>query len=114
MTLLTGKSFCQQQVMFTQYMFNGLAINPAYAGSHESFSATALYREQWSGLDGAPTTQTLSMHSPIRNQKMGLGLLFIHDKIGVTSQTGSYVSYAYKINFLNILIPAIVYPPLLN
>ena len=101
LTFLAAESFGQQQVMFTQYMFNGLAINPAYAGSHESFSATALYREQWSGLDGAPTTQTFSVHSPIRNQKMGLGLLFLHDKIGVTSQTGTYVSYAYKISFLN-------------
>jgi type IX secretion system PorP/SprF family membrane protein len=91
----------QQQVMFTQYMFNGLAINPAYAGSHESLSASALLREQWSGLDGAPATQTFSIHSPFYKQKMGLGFLFLHDKIGVTSQTGVYASYAYKIEFLN-------------
>ena len=91
----------QQQVMFTQYMFNTLAINPAYAGSHETFSATALLREQWSGLDGAPSTQTFSAHAPIRDQKMGLGFVLLHDKIGVTNQTGAYFSYAYKIEFLN-------------
>jgi type IX secretion system PorP/SprF family membrane protein len=91
----------QQQVMFTQYMFNGLAINPAYAGSQETLTATALLREQWSGLDGAPETQTFSIHSPIRDQKMGLGFLFLHDKIGITNQTGAYGSYAYNISFLN-------------
>jgi type IX secretion system PorP/SprF family membrane protein len=95
------QSHAQQQVMFTQYMFNGLAINPAYAGSHETFSATALLREQWTGLDGAPSTQTFSMHAPVRDQKMGLGVLFLHDKIGVTNQTGAYLSYAYRIPFSN-------------
>jgi type IX secretion system PorP/SprF family membrane protein len=99
--LNTIETIAQQQVMYTQYMFNALAINPAYAGSHEMLSASALYRQQWSGLDGAPVTQTFSLHSPVRNQKMGLGLLFIHDKIGVTTQTGTYVSYAYKIRFTN-------------
>jgi type IX secretion system PorP/SprF family membrane protein len=87
----------QQQVMFTQYMFNGLALNPAYAGSHETMSITALARKQWTGLDGAPSTQTLSIHSPIRHQRMSLGLLFLHDNIGVTDQTGAYASYAYRI-----------------
>jgi type IX secretion system PorP/SprF family membrane protein len=96
-----NKAHSQQQVMFTQYMFNTLAINPAYAGSHGTFSATALMREQWSGLDGAPSTQTFSIHAPVRDQKMGLGFLFLHDKIGVTNQTGAYFSYAYKIEFPN-------------
>lgn len=94
-------AMAQQQVMFTQYMFNTLAINPAYAGSAESFSATALMRQQWTGLDGAPSTQTFSMHAPIKNQRMGLGFLFLHDKIGVTNQTGGYLSYAYRIPFTN-------------
>lgn len=102
--ILLGISFgskAQQQVMFTQYMFNGLAINPAYAGSHETVSATAMMREQWTGLDGAPSTQTFSIHSPVRNQKMALGLLLLHDKIGVTNQTGVYASYAYRLSFMN-------------
>lgn len=94
-------ALAQQQVMFTQYMFNGLALNPAYAGSHESVSMTALVREQWSGLDGAPSTQTFSIHSPIKNHKSALGLLILNDKIGVTNQTGVFASYAYHLPFAN-------------
>ena len=90
-------AYGQQQAMFTQYMFNGLAINPAYAGSQESLSLTALGRQQWTGLDGAPSTQTLSVHSPIKNEKVALGALFVNDKIGVVRQTGFQACYAYRI-----------------
>ena len=99
--MVTGLGYGQQQVMFTQYMFNGMALNPGYAGSHESMSISALVREQWSGLEGAPSTQTLSVHAPVKNQKFGLGLLFLHDKIGVTDQNGVYGAYAYKVPFSN-------------
>ncbi|ADR21229.1 membrane protein [Marivirga tractuosa] len=92
-------AYAQQQVMYTQYMFNGLAINPAYAGSHETLSLTALAREQWIGIDGAPSTQTFSAHAPIKSKRIGVGLLFLNDEVGVTSQTGAYGSYSYKINF---------------
>jgi type IX secretion system PorP/SprF family membrane protein len=95
--LASGRGIAQQQVMFTQYMFNGLALNPAYAGSHETVSVTALARKQWTGLEGAPSTQTFSIHSPIRSQRMSLGFLFLHDNIGVTDQTGVFGSYAYRI-----------------
>jgi type IX secretion system PorP/SprF family membrane protein len=95
--MIAAETFSQQQVMFTQYMFNGLAINPAYAGSHETISLTALAREQWTGIEGAPSTQTFSIHSPIKKQRMSLGLLLLHDRIGVTDQTGVYGSYAYRI-----------------
>lgn len=91
----------QQQVMFTQYMFNQLALNPAYAGSHKTLSITALARKQWAGLEGAPNTLTLSVHSPIINQRIGVGLLVVNDKIGVTKQTGLYNSYSYRIPFQN-------------
>ncbi len=87
----------QQRMMFTQYMFNGLAINPAYAGSQESLDLTALAREQWIGLDGAPSTQTFSAHAPLRNKRVALGLLLTHDRIGVSDQTGVYAVYAYRI-----------------
>jgi len=97
----TSVAHAQQQVMYTQYMFNGLAINPAYAGSHETLSLTALAREQWVSIDGAPSTQTFSMHAPIKRKRIAVGLLLLNDKIGVTSQTGAYGSYAYKINFDN-------------
>jgi type IX secretion system PorP/SprF family membrane protein len=99
--LSSSKTFAQQQVMFTQYMFNQMGINPAYAGNHKTLSLTALAREQWTGIEGAPSTQTLSIHSPIKNQRLGVGLLFLHDKIGVTTQTGVYNAYSYSIPFRN-------------
>ena len=95
-----AQASAQQQVMFTQYMFNGLAINPAYAGSHDHATATFLAREQWVGLDGAPSSQTFSLHSPINaSGSASLGGLVIHDKIGVTNQTTAYLAYAYRIRF---------------
>lgn len=98
LAILVGLTvFAQQEVMYTQYMFNGLAINPAYAGSHETISMSALVREQWKGMEGAPRTQTFSLHSPVKNQRMALGLLAIHDEIGVTEQAGVHLSYAYRI-----------------
>src|SRR5690349_24824138 len=87
----------QQVATYSQYMFNGLAINPAYAGSHDALSATALARFQNVGLKGAPKTQTFSLHSPLLNKRVALGLLAIHDEIGVISQTGLQASYAYRI-----------------
>ena len=88
----------QQQAMYTQYMFNGLALNPAYAGSHDALSLTGLARIQWVGIEGAPNTQTFSMHSPVADRS-SLGLFLIHDNIGVTNQYGLYGSYAYRIPF---------------
>ena len=87
----------QQQVMFTQYMFNGLAINPAYAGTHNNLSMTALGRYQWTGLKGAPNTHTFSAHTPLKHDKIGLGLLFVSDQIGITDQNSIYFSYAYRL-----------------
>jgi len=78
-------------------MFNGLAINPAYAGSHEALSATFLSRFQNVGLPGSPNTQTLSLHSPLLNKRVALGLLVIHDHISVVDQTGIHFSYAYRL-----------------
>jgi len=89
----------QQDVMFTQYMFNGLVLNPAYAGSHDALSATVMAREQWTGIEGAPSTQTLALHSPLFNNKIALGLLVVNDNIGVTNETNFYLSYAYRIKF---------------
>jgi type IX secretion system PorP/SprF family membrane protein len=79
----TSFAFAQQLPQFTQYMFNTISINPAYAGSRETFSAVGLHRSQWVGLEGGPETQTLSVHTPLRNEKIGLGLSFINDKLGL-------------------------------
>lgn len=72
----------QQDAQYTQYMFNTMSVNPAYAGSRGQLSIAALYRAQWVGLEGGPITQTLNLHSPIRNSKLGYGLSVVNDKIG--------------------------------
>lgn len=100
----------QQQPMFTQYMFNGLVLNPAYAGGQETFTATAIMRRQWAGVPGAPQTQTFSAHSPLddlRTARRGrspisLGATLFHDQIAITSHTGLLVSYAYRIRFSSV------------
>lgn len=97
---LSGLSgYGQQDPLFTQYMFNGLAINPAYAGSKEQLSLTLLARKQWMNMEGAPSTQTFSAHSPMKNERVALGLTFINDKIGVSHQYGINGVYAYRIPF---------------
>lgn len=76
--------FAQQRPMFTQYMFNGLVINPAYASVDEALSVTAVHRQQWTGFNGAPNTQTLSAHSPICESNTAVGLLLSRDQIGIS------------------------------
>lgn len=93
--------YAQNEPMYSQYIFNTLVINPAYAGSQGDLNATAVYRKQWMDIDGAPSTQTFSIHSPIKKRKIALGLLAVHDKIGVTGKTGLYGIYAYRISFNN-------------
>jgi type IX secretion system PorP/SprF family membrane protein len=97
--ILTARVFAQQDPMYSQYVFNGLLINPAYAGTREVLTATALYRNQWINIPGAPKTGVFSMDSPVRNQKVGLGLNVIVDKIGVTNHTGISGIYSYKLYF---------------
>lgn len=92
----------QQDAQYTQYMFNTMSVNPAYAGSRGQFSAAALYRSQWVGLDGAPETFTLNLHSPIRNSKLGYGISIVQDNIGdgVVSETyfDAVVSYTIDVS----------------
>jgi len=76
------KGNAQQDAQYTQYMYNTMSVNPAYAGSRGQLSIAALYRSQWVGLDGAPKTQTLNIHSPIRNSKLGYGFSIVNDEIG--------------------------------
>lgn len=92
-------AFAQQEAMYSQYMFNTMAINPAYAGSREVFSTTLLARAQWRGIEGAPISQTLSMDAPLYNKKVGIGLIAFNDRIGLTHNTGLHGSYAYRIRF---------------
>ena len=89
----------QQDAMFTQYMFNTIAINPAYAGNQGYTTITALYRNQWVRIPGAPDTQTISFDTPVPNKNIGLGFSIINDKIGVTKTTGINAYYSYQIPF---------------
>lgn len=90
-------AFAQQLPQFTQYMFNTISINPAYAGSRETLSVVGLHRSQWVGIQGAPTTQTLSIHAPLRNEKIGLGFSVINDELGFENFTYMYGDFSYTI-----------------
>lgn len=87
----------QQLPQFTQYMYNTISINPAYAGSREALSIVGLHRSQWVGFDGGPITQTLSIHSPLRNDRIGLGLSFIEDDLGPENYSYLYADFSYTI-----------------
>ncbi len=90
--------FAQQAPMYTHYMNNTLSVNPAYAGSRDALTLTALYRAQWVGFKGAPVTQTFTMHTPLRNEHVGIGLSVLNDKIGPSNNTSVFFDYAYRIN----------------
>lgn len=86
----------QQDPQYTQYMYNMNVVNPAYAGNKEALSLTALYRDQWSGFEGAPTTITFSGHAPVGNN-VGLGLSVIKDELGPISETNAYADFSYTL-----------------
>jgi type IX secretion system PorP/SprF family membrane protein len=96
--LLNFAGHAQQEAMYSQYVLNPLAINPAYAGSREHTTITAIYRRQWlaGGFEGDPQTQTISVDVPL-NERVGLGVQFFNDGAGVIRSTGGYGIYAYKI-----------------
>jgi type IX secretion system PorP/SprF family membrane protein len=88
----------QQDAQYTQYMYNTVSVNPGYAGSRGNLSIAALHRSQWLGLEGAPKTQTLNIHSPIGYKGIGLGLSVVNDQIGPTSETYFDADFSYTIN----------------
>lgn len=87
----------QQDAMYTNYMFNTIAVNPAYAGSRGVLSVTGLHRSQWVGFKGAPITQTIALHTPLLFENTGLGISVINDKIGPTNMTSLYADFSYTI-----------------
>jgi len=102
MLLVMGlQGFSQQDPQYTLYMFNPLAVNPAYAGSREVLSAVLVHRSQWLGLDGAPETQAFAINTPLRNKKMGLGLQIVNDKIGPKTTQNITGAYAYRLKLGN-------------
>jgi type IX secretion system PorP/SprF family membrane protein len=90
-------AIAQQDAQYTQYMYNTVSINPAYAGSRGQMSIAALHRSQWVGLDGAPVTQTLNIHSPIGYRGLGMGFSIVNDQIGPTSETNFDMDFSYTI-----------------
>ena len=102
MVIFLETANAQQDAQYTQYMFNTMTVNPAYAGSRGQLSVAALYRAQWVGLDGAPKTQTLNLHSPIRNSNVGYGISIVNDEIGdgVVQETyfDAVVSYTVDVS----------------
>ena len=87
----------QQDALVSQYMFNGLYLNPAYAGTHDYWSSTLSFRSQWVGFDGAPMTTIAAVDGPIRGKNMGLGAVLMHDRIGVTRHNSAIFSYSYQL-----------------
>jgi len=85
----------QQDAQYTQYMYNTISVNPAYAGSRGVLSIAALHRSQWVGLDGAPTTQTLNFHTPV-SEHVGLGLSVVNDEIGNGTNQDTYIDAAFS------------------
>lgn len=96
-TIVSAKA--QYDYMFTQYMWNEIYQNPAYAGSREAMSIVGLDRNQWVGIDGAPKTQTFSVHGPLFENKVGVGLNYMHEEIGVSKMNYLTATFAYRIKF---------------
>jgi len=95
--LTVNKFYSQQDPQFSQYMYNPIEINPAYAGTKEGFIMTGIARMQWVGVEDAPQTQSFSIHSPV-HKNMGLGFTATNDKAGPLSQTMFYWDYSYQID----------------
>jgi type IX secretion system PorP/SprF family membrane protein len=97
--MFTGMvSYAQQDAQFTQYMYNTINVNPAYAGSRGAMSIFALHRTQWVGLDGAPVTNAISINTPINGSNLGLGFSLINDRIGPTQENTFSADLSYTIH----------------
>lgn len=88
----------QQDPQYTHYMYNTVNINPAYAGSRGALSIFGLHRTQWVGLEGAPRTNSFSINTPLRDSKLGLGVSFVNDRLGVTEENTISLDLSYTID----------------
>jgi len=96
--MFTGfAALAQQDAQYTQYMYNTINVNPAYAGSRGVMSIFGLHRTQWVGLDGAPVTNAASINTPINNSNIGVGLSFVNDKIGPTNENAISADVSYTV-----------------
>jgi type IX secretion system PorP/SprF family membrane protein len=96
-SVIPREGHAQQRIVYTQYMFNALTINPAYAGTDKYPNITAQARQQWIGVKGTPESQMISGHLPMPNKKVGLGILLEREGLGVSQIFNGYVMYSYKI-----------------
>ena len=92
-----NQTFAQQDSQYTNYMYNTINVNPAYAGSRGVMSIFGMHRTQWVGLDGAPVTNTFSLNTPINNSNLGLGLSFVNDRIGPSDENAISADISYTI-----------------
>ncbi|MGB1032858.1 MAG: PorP/SprF family type IX secretion system membrane protein, partial [Flavobacteriales bacterium] len=96
-----AEASAQHQPVLSQYMLNSLPLNPAFSGSRESMSFAASYRNQWTGFDGAPTTSTFAVHSPLRKESFALGMVVHRDELGVSRTSGFQFVAAYRMRLGN-------------
>jgi len=101
LALVSLTANAQQDSQYTQYMYNTNTINPAYAGSRGALSIYGVHREQWVGLNGAPKTNAFSINTPIKDSKVGLGVSFVNDEIGVMKENTLSVDVSYTIDLDN-------------
>jgi type IX secretion system PorP/SprF family membrane protein len=105
--ILTGLMFFiagfaqEKSILYSHYTFNGLAINPAYTGSHDMLSVSLSHRSQWVGFDGAPSYNIVGIHTPYKNTRMGLGLLLMNESIGLRRYTAIYANYSHRMDVGN-------------
>lgn len=99
--IVSGNVMCQQLPLFSQYMFNGLVINPALAGSNNALTIILDHRSQWTEFNNAPSTQTLSIHSPLKNKTINLGLIVTNDRYGITRKTDISQALSIRLPFLD-------------
>lgn len=114
MCLMSHFLFSQSAVQFSQYFSNHLVLNPAYAGAEDALSLTMAHRNQWSGVDGAPKTTTLTAHTLFKNQHTGLGVNFFIDQINIHKNVNFSGIYSYRIktgknSYLNFGLQAGLY-----
>ncbi len=97
LVLGTGEFFAQQDALYSQYIFNPFALNPAYAGSRDAISGVLLHRNQWVGFDGAPVTNSVAIHAPFKGRNFALGLNGFSENIGPLSNQGAFLTYTYRL-----------------
>ena len=101
LALVSISANAQQDPQYTNYMYNTININPAYAGSRGALSIFGLHRSQWVGLEGAPTTNSFSVNTPIADSKVGLGVSFVNDALGVMDENTLSVDFSYTLDLNN-------------